>query len=344
MSKVLDSWFLAEADVPSHAASVATQVMVESKLLPPTGWRTKENDLLKNMAYCQEVTEDDASSFSSLSVKHLLMTGGFVQRKQIHRHLPTCHKGFNGQTGCRLCRPYALVWATHPVLLSPKGKRGSEVFEYVASELKYLSMAAVQSRLSYSKQQDPLLKTSKDLIVWELRRPEINVDLYLPVYLGAQRLTEIDVKKMEIGALGSLVAMHSEELRDLLVGILKEKGATEVHRVYEKVRGMLRSRNGDVVECNPHLSLCTGSHNNCSLLGSSEQGKAAIFYISSYISKNKVQFEHSRCPGPSIFCSYRKPGQMSTTTPAPQRTAVRLGEQHGTFCSERSIRCRFRWS
>jgi hypothetical protein len=51
--------------------------------------------------------------------------------------------------------------------------------------------------------------------------------------------------------------------------------------------------NTNIATYNPVLSLCTGSHNNTSLLGSEEQANAAVFYICPYLGKVKFPLQHS---------------------------------------------------
>jgi hypothetical protein len=51
--------------------------------------------------------------------------------------------------------------------------------------------------------------------------------------------------------------------------------------------------NGKLVEHSSLFSDVTGSHNNMAILGSSEQGKAAAFYLSPYFSKKQFGFEES---------------------------------------------------
>jgi hypothetical protein len=57
--------------------------------------------------------------------------------------------------------------------------------------------------------------------------------------------------------------------------------------LYDTFCDAMKKANGYVSTFNPVLSFCTGGHNNVSLLGSDQQAKCAIYYISPYLGKNK---------------------------------------------------------
>jgi hypothetical protein len=77
------------------------------------------------------------------------------------------------------------------------------------------------------------------------------------------------------------------ELSDYLADLT----CKQLEHVYRETAKRIQSSNGYVVEYNPILIFCTGLHNNTACLGSSEQGKAALFYLSSYFSKKKQALE-----------------------------------------------------
>lgn len=62
-------------------------------------------------------------------------------------------------------------------------------------------------------------------------------------------------------------------------------GQDQLLDMYHHVRQHLPAANGFVAAFNPILSLCTGAHNNASLLGSLGQAKSALFYLIPYQGK-----------------------------------------------------------
>jgi hypothetical protein len=66
----------------------------------------------------------------------------------------------------------------------------------------------------------------------------------------------------------------------------------QVARFFCEIVSRLKDINLYVVEHSPIISYCTGSHNNVVNLGSSEQAKGAMFYITPYLTKNKIALEH----------------------------------------------------
>jgi hypothetical protein len=63
--------------------------------------------------------------------------------------------------------------------------------------------------------------------------------------------------------------------------------------IFCAVNEKMLDMNGRLVEHSSLISDVTGSHNNVAILGSSEQGKAAAFYLGPYFSKEKFGFEES---------------------------------------------------
>ena len=62
--------------------------------------------------------------------------------------------------------------------------------------------------------------------------------------------------------------------------------------LYDTFRGAIKKANRYVSTFNPILLFCTGGHNNVSLLGSDQQAKCAMYYISPYLGKNKEVLLH----------------------------------------------------
>ena len=62
----------------------------------------------------------------------------------------------------------------------------------------------------------------------------------------------------------------------------------EIYTLFSKVASRLQNSNGYVSAYSPLLSLCTGSHNNSQLLGSTHQSKAVMNYVWPYMGKRKT--------------------------------------------------------
>ena len=63
-------------------------------------------------------------------------------------------------------------------------------------------------------------------------------------------------------------------------------------QLYQELVNGVSCANTNVSVHNITISYCTGSHNNCQLLGSLEQAKGAIFYICPYMGKRKYPLQH----------------------------------------------------
>ena len=115
--------------------------------------------------------------------------------------------------------------------------------------------------------------------MWELQRPALDP---LPT---VDHLTSPDKKRnFQIDQLS--LAKHPQ-----LTAWLQQKDALLIDQLYSEVLECLKNSNGDVVEFSPAMSLLTGSHHHTSFIGSAEQGKSAMFYISGYFGKNKLHKE-----------------------------------------------------
>ena len=58
--------------------------------------------------------------------------------------------------------------------------------------------------------------------------------------------------------------------------------------IYESLSQEVQNRSGMMVEVNDIITVCTGSHNAAYLLGSVEQSKGCLYYLSDYITKDKA--------------------------------------------------------
>jgi len=72
-----------------------------------------------------------------------------------------------------------------------------------------------------------------------------------------------------------------------IISSLEGLDLEEIEMIYANVRKRLKGMNGYVVQYNKLLTALLGCNTNSMLLGSTEQSKAATFYIGPYIDKNK---------------------------------------------------------
>ena len=236
------------------------QAQVDNPTESSTNNSSVERQLTKNVCKCKAEYLSDLTNFPAGT-------------KQFHGHEATCHKGFNGQTGCRFCRPYALCKETRPVIIEPENVVNTD--GVVVNET-YKVINTIPPPNFSNGPPDPIDKPDPTLVVWELQRDSLHGTLPLP------EANSTDKDKLQF-ELSYLKVNDNPELSDYLANLTCE----QLNRVYQETAKRIESSNGYVVEYSPILTFCTGSHNNSACLGSSEQGKAALFYLSSYFSKNK---------------------------------------------------------
>ena len=87
-------------------------------------WNPRETPMLFQNLNCwdlnnntqQHANEEKVYSYNKL-IHHVQLQASI---QQWHTHSFTCKKGFNGHTGCRLCKPSGLSNGTKPYLLKSK--------------------------------------------------------------------------------------------------------------------------------------------------------------------------------------------------------------------------------
>ena len=213
----------------------------------------------------------------------------------------TCHKGSQGKIGCRLCCPNDVKQSTSPVELLQRCCNASDVCDpngntpilKLPKEDRPRTWDSHQPVDHHNDGPHPkhhlknILdnKLDKTVIVWETKRPVINIP----------HLTENPMDKP------NPKEYICEVLHDLLHGVPAYGGSNDIfwdwiHEhatvdqlmdIFLHLRESLPTSNGYVAAFSPVLSLCTGAHNNASLLGSIGQAKAALFYLIPYQGKTK---------------------------------------------------------
>ena len=269
--------------------------------------RKPHRHLLTNIQWCQEV--GTPLEFTDDALRNGLCDQHVTQQR--HMHCATCRKGFNGYSGCRLCKPSGYSTGTKPVVLSAKettcekktlDNRNAPVEPVIQNVQEAFAGIEIDNN---NLTRNPLEKDAVDkkLVVWELNRPEVTQPL--PDIDNSAKQSQ-ELKGKQIQALYSLL-LEAEGGSDLYAAtavdgnqdplskemkhILEVKEAASVDRFYKEVRRRIPEANGMVTESSPILSKVAGCHNAAMLLGSMEQGKSALFYIANYIAKSKVAFE-----------------------------------------------------
>ena len=133
----------------------------------------------------------------------------------------------------------------------------------------------------------------KSIMIWETRRP-----VHSHTLLNTTINQEDDFRKHTITTFRKLLSgtctTGSEESSNAFWNWLQNDTSSEqLHCMFKSLQQQLPISNGYVATFCPALSFCTGSHNNASLLGSSDQSKAAFFYLIPYAAKPKFPLQHS---------------------------------------------------
>ena len=219
----------------------------------------------------------------------------------IHKHTFTCHKPPSGGCGCRLARPCGLCCTTSPVLLSkhedPEVDPNDVTVEFSYKSGKDESTpccttTVIPPRKNTAERNirhDPIPKPDERVLVWELRRPQLDA---LP---GITRRDDEDgLAKECIANLVRVLSLDGNNDPEVVAQfahwmeqVLKPQQAVAM---YQQFQQDFPSRNGLVTEHNNILLNVTGSCINATPLGNTSQSKSALFYIAPYIGKSKVDF------------------------------------------------------
>jgi hypothetical protein len=297
ITQALDSMHRAKLPMKTHVRSLIHKILRESNNL---GLKPRQLHILTpppilNLENPMEDLRDANGNISHPQVwQH---TNHQAAKQEFHEHMATCRKGMNGNTGCRLCKPSGISSGTRPLQLIPCPSTDQETQKKYPYQYDVVPVQMEQAVPTYQV-YSPLHKSSdKQIIVWELDRPEI------------QSINSSDLPELGQQILQSLDAVNTDEIREAIIdniavcldgdeaypndspfwNWIKNVEYKKLIAFYAELVKRLLDANGYVVDHNPILSYCTGSHNNALLLGSSEQAKAAMFYVSPYVSKSKVK-------------------------------------------------------
>lgn len=248
--------------------------------------------------YCEEEPADFTRYYSVSKVNRLVAYQ--ASHQNFHVHQMTCHKGSQGKIGCRLSCPGATVDQTHPVELQVREARrlqpdanGNTPLDKPEPEDRPRMWQAGQPRDYWNEGQVPqhrlqdILSSKRDdsVIVWETKRPFIHIPA-----LEVEPMQQGDPRAYIVGVMRELLQDVPSFGRDNCVfwnWIQDMASIDELLDIFLHLREKLPAANGFVASFNPVIALCTGSHVNASLLGSTSQAKSALFYLIPYQGKTK---------------------------------------------------------
>ena len=248
---------------------------------------------------------------ASVKEKWLAFLYDTILETGIHQHTFTCKKLPAGAYGCRGARPSGLCEATKPVQIIEKEYNIHLDKEKHVQICTYKTIKEQEPREKRNIEVQPIPEIDKRIIVWELQRRKLESLPEFPNVLELQ-LTKIDMtNETNDEETQETIATAKDFCVDTMRRILDEcKGYTidiekiqyinhwysqlnplSVIQIYKKIAGKLEGLNGYVIETNKNLSNLCSSSINASLLGNSQQSRSALFYLTPYLCKNKVELE-----------------------------------------------------
>jgi hypothetical protein len=221
-------------------------------------------------------------------------------QQQVHEHIQfTCSKGIMGKTGCRYNRPYACNEEINVVRLSARqklpdtdkydpGDGGKDEESWIATNVE-------DSTVWESK--SPIDSLDRTVFYWDLARPHTppmeDPFLQCAEYMKEEIYFSEDEKLEKAKRVAEELCLSGPPfLRSNFEDMIR-LSLDELLAIFFAVNEEILDMNGKLVEHSSLISDVTGSHNNVAILGSSEQGKAAAFYLGPYFSKEKCGFEES---------------------------------------------------
>ena len=272
-------------------------------------------------------------------------------KQQTHHHMRTCKKGGNGASGCRLCCPCPVLPKTVPVRLRRLHEEsrtaqmahddGHFVYSYYDWEYEVIPLDHItdQPAAPYGKFSILAPERTDEAVVWELKRPPLAVynhqwkppDIILAHVLNPETGENFAPETGNVEIVNRWDIMRWLErniLRQVLTPAARnrwiaEASDKEIYFMFQHIDGRIQHANGYISAYNPLLSLCTGSHNNSQLLGSSYQAKAGMNYICPYMGKRKTPLLHALLILDEVIVNAKKYPTTSTDEPgSPRRNAI----------------------
>jgi hypothetical protein len=254
---------------------------------------------------------------------------------QKHTHSATCRKGTAGEFKCRLAKPSGTVDATCVVqLLQDEDDDDGEDVEGVVADAARSAEPQVADMVepdAYGRTlgrnylTHPLPDDDPRVVAWELRRPRFPP---LP-------------DMMTRGAANRVLARLSDSDRSLLAALsegvvrgdlaqyalpedLCERLAALPHADWMRIARALPRRNGSLTEVSDAMTALLACNTAVYLLGSTEQAKAALFYLVKYITKDSTPLATSLSVVHAAMKDIEAYPSVADDSGQPQRTGQHL--------------------
>jgi hypothetical protein len=285
ISKALDSMFRAKLPTNVHVRHMIHRILRANNNL---GLKSTDLDLLTVNAILDKEEPLQRVQIGENKSSHAKIheeTANHGAKNHYHCHCATCRKGLNGYMGSRLSKPSGECDETKPVELLPlvptnEHLTGKQTYDYEVQQVPEVQNIQYET-------WNPIESNEKKIIVWELHRPK--------ECIGKDIIDNMD-GRLEEDVREDILSTFKECLENdpsyddisKLWTWLAEVPFDQLSAFFQEFVKQMDEANGYVVDHCPLLLYCMGSHHNALILGGSEQAKAAMFYISPYISKGKV--------------------------------------------------------
>lgn len=310
ISRVLDNMYRSKVPKGIHVGNLVSHI-VKKRRGP---WQVPDGVVLA----CQpaNVTCSFARAYNEVEVGRLeprlddriferqIDEEGSHKNMHYREHVHRCHAGLYGMTGCSLSMPQSCTNSTAPVLLKKLAEvREEDLMPEVGNEpdsvwrppVSFEAIDVPTETNCHHRLQNVLDKPkAEQVIVWETARPTINPCEFdpreLPESQDELRVHVIEVLRRLLSGCETYKVHSSDVFWTWIEGDAEPQ---HLRKLCQYLYENLPNANGYVATFNPVISLCTGSHNNACLLGSSDQARSAMFYIIPYESKNKFPLGES---------------------------------------------------
>ena len=256
ISEALDRMYQAQIPQKAHVLKFIQNNMTSCKHIPPS----------LQMCPMYSATPHGVSAEFSNRVACC------VCHTQFHTHSFTCAKPPQGLYFCRMCYPQGLKSATGPLQLKPLYDGDNQLSGYTihADDIEPPQL-----------QGDSVVPSDDRIVMWELARPELEG---LPKISPALTEPADHAKEM--------IRIFEDLLEDLLTTDisrwLNNISHEKLEKLYKRLRNDIKGGNGWIVTYNPILTALLGYNMAAYPMGNSEQSNNSLFYLSPYVTKNKV--------------------------------------------------------
>ena len=299
ISEVLDSYYTTELDRELIIYKAIQNVLSERRRRRlPVFTLDKQNTA--NLVKAERTTPVSGLTDHNSKEKIRERTKMQDSQQQLHDHIPfTCSKGIMGKTGCRYNRPYACNEEINVVRLSARRKLpDTDLYDPEdggKGEDSWIATNVEDSSVWESK--SPLDSLDRTVYYWDLARPHtVPMEEPFPECTnykdGDLVFSEHEKQEKARMVANQLCDSGPPFLRSNFDAMIR-LSLDDLLAIFDAVNDKIWDMNGKLVEHSSLISDVTGSHNNVAILGSSEQGKAAAFYLGPYFSKEKFGFQES---------------------------------------------------